>query len=399
MRFVYHTLIFIVALSAGCTSSRDGGSKSPPAEETNSRKQQAHALILAEQYQAAIEVLLPLSTGGAVDSQVYSMLGKAYWKLGIYDQAVTNYESALRLDYGDAVAHLEFGEMLMEMDKVGRALTEFELAVNLSDRDALAHYNYGLALYRFGRRDAALAQWQIALSLDSRNAAYAEALGIGFTGSDDQKALGFFEQALELGAGGPEFNNNFGLLLIRLREFDRAERHFESAADADPTYEKYRLNLAVARLQGERYETAIPLLEALVASSENTTYRIYLGRAYYESKRFDDAIGLLEGWLQSNPTPVEGPSGGEGEPPPPGLNEAYDVLAMSFRGLGQLDKATVYIGKAVELQPGNSVHLNNYGVILAESGRIEEAKAQWRKVLRLEPDNEVAKQNLSAIDG
>jgi Flp pilus assembly protein TadD len=72
---------------------------------------------------------------------------------------------------------------------------------------------------------------------------------------------------------------------------------------------------------------------------------------------------------------------------------------MSFRGLGQLDKATVYIGKAVELQPGNSVHLNNYGVILAESGRIEEAKAQWRKVLRLEPDNEVAKQNLSAIDG
>ena len=71
---------------------------------------------------------------------------------------------------------------------------------------------------------------------------------------------------------------------------------------------------------------------------------------------------------------------------------------MSHRELGDLDAALARIETAVSLKPNNTIHLNNYGVILAESGRMEAAKVQWEKVLQLEPDNAAAKQNLSAFD-
>jgi superkiller protein 3 len=386
--------LFVLVLSCSCASSgREGGSREP-AELTLSRKQQAQQLINEEQYQAAVDLLAPFTQQGLRDPQVNSMLGKAYWKLGAYDQAVKNFESALRLDYADANTHLEFGEMLMEMRKVGRALTEFELAIKFGEGDPVAYYNYGLALYEFGREDAALGQWEIAFTLDPLNAQYAEALGIGLTGKEDRKALEYFEKAVELGADDPTLHNNFGLLLIRLGRHAEAEAHFTTAVNADSTNESYQLNLAVARLKSKDFASAISLLERMRARSpDNATYRVYLGRAYYEQSRYRDVIDLLEAWLEGGSSSA-GAGGSQ-----PGLNDAYDVLAMSYRGVGQLDKAVVYIGKAVELEPDSIVHLNNYGVILAESGRMEDAKEQWRKVLLLEPDNAVAKQNLSAVDG
>jgi superkiller protein 3 len=392
--------VLVVVLSCSCASSgRDGGS-GEPVEVTNTRKQQAHGLIAEQQYQAVVDLLAPLLKQGVRDPQVHSMLGKAYWKLGAYDQAVENFESALRLHYTNATTHLEFGEMLMEMRKVGRALTEFELAIQFGEGDALAYYNHGLALYDFGRRDAALAEWEIAFSLDPMNAQYAEAMGIGLTGKEDEEALVYFQKAIELGADDPTLHNNLGLLLIRLGRHIEAEAHFETALEADPSNESYQLNLAVARLNSKEFASAIPLLEKMHSESpDNATYRVYLGRAYYEQSRYPEVIELLEVWLENGAAGEGKPAAGAVSGPQSGLNDAYDVLAMSFRGIGQLDKAVVYIGKAVELEPENTVHLNNYGVILAESGRIEDAKEQWSKVLLLEPDNAVAKQNLSAIDG
>ena len=54
--------------------------------------------------------------------------------------------------------------------------------------------------------------------------------------------------------------------------------------------------------------------------------------------------------------------------------------------------------RAAELAPANVSHLNNYGVILAENGMLAEAKAQWRKVLEIDPDNATARGNLSALE-
>jgi Flp pilus assembly protein TadD len=82
---------------------------------------------------------------------------------------------------------------------------------------------------------------------------------------------------------------------------------------------------------------------------------------------------------------------------PPTVGEALSVLGMAWRGRGDLARAREYLRRAVQLDPEDASQLNNYGVVLAESGMLPDAKAQWRRVLEIDPDNATAKANLSAF--
>jgi Flp pilus assembly protein TadD len=369
--------------------------------KTNAVKQQASVLIEERNYQAAVDILEPFAARGVKDPQVYSMLARSQWKLGWHDDAIKNYEDAMRLDYSDVIAHIELAQLLMEIGKTGRALTEFELAVQYGKRDPLPYYNYGLALCDLGRKKDALAQWDIAYSLDKNDPIYAEAVGIGLSGDDDAAALPFFERADTLGADTPGFHNNYGLLLQRLGRYVRAEVEFKQAMEQDPDDSSYRSNLALLYMVSGQFAKAVPVWEGLFAGAkQDPAYRVYLARAFLETKRFRGTIDLLEDWVVWVETDHDlarrgGPENGL-EPPP--LDVAYDVLAMAHRGEGNLGRAEGSIRKALEIKPDNVVHLINYGVILAESGKIADARSQWERVLELDPSNPVAMQNLSAFE-
>lgn len=381
----------------GCASGAQQ-SRTEVAREINDKKNQADALMRSGDYQGAVELLTPLSQQKKVrDSQLFSMLAEAQWKLGAYAEATQSYEASLRLDYSNSEVHLAFAEMLMETGKIGRAMTEFELAIQFGQRDPLAHYNYGLALFRMDRVEQALAQWQIAYERDPTKSEYAAALGMGYSRRDDAKALEYFERAERLGAAAAPFHDNFGLLLTRIGQYQRAERELRAAQTLDPDNVDYQRNVATLYMKMKEYGEAIPLLQALQAASpDDRTYRIYLARSYMEEGRYDESIALLEGWVEAQDEQSGGTRRSPGATPAPGLDEAYGVLAMSYRGVDNLGKAAENMDAALAIARDNVVHLINYGVILAEDGKIAEARVQWEKVLRLDPDNAVAKQNLSA---
>jgi tetratricopeptide (TPR) repeat protein len=356
-------------------------------DRMNQDKRAADALLAEGRYQEAADLVAPWVARKAGDPQVYEMLARAQWKLGRHDDAVGNYEEALRLDYASVYTHLELAEMLLEIGKSGRALTEFELAVQFGKDDPLPHYNYGLALYGMGRVDEALAHWERAYSYNPKDPRYAEAMGIGLSEKDPARSLVYFEEALAKGADHPGFHNNFGLLLERTGDYARAESEFKKAVAGEPDAPNYRENLALSYLKSKRPELAVPLWEELLEEDPaGRAYRIYLGRAYLETGRYRDAVLLLEKWAGTAGPADSGP----------GLDEAYSVLAMSFRGLKESGGAAAWMRKAVDLAPENVAHRINYGVILAEDGKIAEARAQWVEALRLDPENATAKGNLSA---
>jgi tetratricopeptide (TPR) repeat protein len=359
----------------------------------NDDKTSAHDLLENGRFEDVVGILAPWAGKKVQDPQVYSMLAKAQWKLRNTDDAITNYEEAARLDYSNAYAHLELAQLLVEIGRPGRALTEFDLAIQYGGPDPLPRYNYGLALYGLNRREEALNQWRIAYSLDNRDPRYAEAMGIGLTGEDDKAALEYFERADSLGADQAEFHDNFGLLLQRLGDYGRAEAEFREAVAREPGNVFYRRNLALLYMVSGRLDAAVPVWETLLDEDKDSrVYRIYLARAYLGVGRFESAIGVLENWLQGvGATP---PGTETGEAPP--IDEAYDVLAMSYRGKKDLVQAASYVRKALELKPRSVGYLINYGVILAEDGKIAKAKTQWEKALEIDPNNPTARQNLSA---
>ncbi|MBP2680320.1 MAG: Tetratricopeptide 2 repeat protein [Candidatus Krumholzibacteriota bacterium] len=379
-------------------------------DRMNQDKNSADALMADGRYRDAAALLAPWAARKAGDPQVYAMLARAQWKLGSHDEAVKNYEESLRLDYTSAYTHLELAEMLLDIGKSGRALTEFDLAVQFGKGDPLPHYNYGLALYDLGRVDDAVENWQKAYAYDPKDPRYAEAMGIGLSGKDPARALVYFEEAKTQGADHPGFHNNFGLLLEKTGDYERAQSEFLMAVSGDPANRAYRQNLALSYMKSQRPELAVPLWrELLDGEPDDPACRIYLGRAYLETGKFGDAVELLDGWAGAaaagDSGGAPGVAAGDGKQPAahlagngPGLDEAYAVLAMSFRGMKQPERASAWMKKAVELRPDSVAHRINYGVILAEDGKIADARAQWVEALRLDPENAAAKKNLSAYE-
>ena len=124
--WLFSAVLGLLVLGPGCTPTKGGGGGPIERTEINEAKNVAYDANAAGDYMATAEVLQPLLDRAAaqeqriIDHQVYSLLAIAYWKLGVYDQAVPRFEQALRLSYGSAEDHLKFGQMLMEMGKVGR---------------------------------------------------------------------------------------------------------------------------------------------------------------------------------------------------------------------------------------------------------------------------------------
>jgi Flp pilus assembly protein TadD len=392
-------LILVVCALAACTRASKETSVSERAERLNASKTLARDLVDAGQHRDAIPVLESLSEEASGDYQVFVMLGDSYRALDRPEDALRAYEEAVRVDYYQYETHLKLANLLMEQGKSGRALTEFELAAQYGKGVAVTHYDYGLALYQMDRRKQALDEWRAAYELDSTNPEYAEAMGIGLTDTDAAKAVEYFEAAAELGAEGSSFHNNFGLALQTLGDDQRARSRFERAVKIEPDNEKYRFTLAAAYTNTGAYSEAVAEWDSLVQRfGRRWSYTIYRGRALLALGRFGEAIESVAALVS------EFESGGlrQGDErfdrTPPRFSDALEVLAMSHRGDGNEPRALEYIRRAVELDPENVSLRNNYGVILAENGKIAEAKDQWNRVLEIDGNNATARRNLSALE-
>jgi tetratricopeptide (TPR) repeat protein len=313
---------------------------------------------------------------------------------------VKAYEQAIRIEYGDYAAHLKLGVVLMEQGKTGRALTEFEVAVKYGGGDPLTHYNYGLALNELGRKPGALEQWRLASEIQPDNAAFAAAVGIGLTGVDDSAAVECFARAERLGMkDSAAFDNNYALALERVGDNDSAQVRFEAAVHrGGPGQNDYRRNLARHYLRVGKSAEAAAEFDTLVARDGGKwSDSVYLARARVALGRYEDAIAGLESFALEVEAGKIDRASGRLDRMPPTLGEALDVLGMAWRGQGDLARARDYLGRAVRLEPDDPARLNNYGVVLAESGMLPDARAQWRRVLVIDPANATARANLAAF--
>ncbi len=391
------TLAALVACALACASApkQAGGDA-----ELNATKRRAALQIGAGDYAGAVRSLESYLEAQPKDDQALVMLGDAYRGLGDFNQAVKNYEQAIRIDYGDYRPHLKLGTLLMENGKTGRALTEFEVAMKYGDGDPLVHYNYGLALHDLGRGKEALAQWRAARDMEPDNADFVAAVGIGLTGVDDESAVEAFRNAESLGKSRDgDFCNNYALALERVGDNPGAEKLFIQAVELGGAKQnEYRRNLARHYLRVGNHESAAREFENLVANDgARWSDTVYLARALVVLARFDEAIDRLAALAADVESGRVARTDPRVDRMPPTLGEALSIVGMAWRGRGDLARARDYLGRAASASPQDPSVLNNYGVVLAESGMLPDAKAQWRRVLEIDPENTTAKANLSAF--
>ena len=137
-------------------------------------------------------------------------LGVELLARGRTDEAIDQFQAALRLAPDFLPAHNNLGAAYARKGLIDEAIEELRIAIKLDPESADAHNNLGSALGEKGLSDKAMEQFRIALSL---NPAFADA------------------------------HNNLGISYLKLGDFDKALTHFEEAVRLNPYHTSYRANL------------------------------------------------------------------------------------------------------------------------------------------------------------
>ena len=150
------------------------------------------------------------------NARAHNNLGVVWSKMpGRLDDAIAQYEAALRLKPDYAEAHNNLGVALAQMPgRLDDAIAQFEEALRLQPDYAEAHNNLGIAWSQMpGRLNDAIAQYEAALRLKPDYAEAHNNLGLAWSQMPGRlnDAIAQFEAALRLQPDYAEAHNNLGL--------------------------------------------------------------------------------------------------------------------------------------------------------------------------------------------
>jgi Flp pilus assembly protein TadD len=180
----------------------------------------------------------------------------------------------------------------------------------------------------------------------------------------------------------PRFQNNLGVMLMRMDDLQEAIDVFHRALAQDPNYADAHNNLANALIKNRQLNDAIASLQRAVELRPDY-FQAYsnLGYALSMERRFPEAILACRKSLALRP---DNP-------------RAHTNLAVALEGDGQLDAAIAASQKALEIQPNLPEVYLTLSKALSEKGQVHEAIAATRKAISLRPDFASAHFNLSTL--
>ena len=118
--------------------------------QANDAYTQAQALIETEDYQEAIDLLLPLAKEDDQNADVFNLLGYSHRKLEIYEEALEYYLTALELDPNHIGANEYLGELYLETDQPDKAAEQVAMLETLCPEgcEALTELQEALVAYQ-----------------------------------------------------------------------------------------------------------------------------------------------------------------------------------------------------------------------------------------------------------
>jgi tetratricopeptide (TPR) repeat protein len=102
-------------------------------------------------------------------ANMHAEVGAAYHAVGLYEDAVREYQRALALCPGFADIRTRLGTTLREMGNTQEAIGEFERVRGENPRYVAARLHLGLSYYAAGRKEEAESEWREVLALAPGN--------------------------------------------------------------------------------------------------------------------------------------------------------------------------------------------------------------------------------------
>jgi Tfp pilus assembly protein PilF len=179
------------------------------------------------------------------DMNVLCALGMAWNGKGRLDEAIASFQEVLRLKPDNADAHNNLGFVLSRKGRLDEAISQYQEALRLKPDYVFVRNNLGVALARKGRLDEAIEQFQEALRLEPNNVGVLYNLGLALNGKGRlDEAIASFQKVLKLEPDYADAHYNLGLVLGKEGRLNEAISQFQEVLRLDPNNDGTRSNLA-----------------------------------------------------------------------------------------------------------------------------------------------------------
>jgi len=324
-----------------------------------------------------VEEIALVAAGAALAlCMVLSRLQVGYWK-----DSETLFRHALAVTQNNWVAHNNLGIALGRAGNRDEAIDEWEQALRIRPDYAEAHNNLGLALSDAGKLNESIGHYEQALALkpDLVEANYNLGVALLQTGKA-QDAISHLEQVLRTKPDYADAHNNLGIALSQTGKPAEAIEHYEQALRIRPDYAEAHNNLGFALSQiGKNQEAIGQYEESLRINPDYAEAHNNLGLALSQVGNFTNAIEHYEQALRIKPD----------------YAEAHNNLGLALSQTGKPTEAIEHYKEALRLRPDSAEIHCNLGAVLEKVGRIKEAIGQYEQALSIKPDYAAAQNKLA----
>ena len=222
----------------------------------------------------------------------YNGLGAALRNEGRLDEAIANFESALRAKPHFADAQDNLGEALSAQGRVDVAIPHLLEAERLEPQSPEVRINLGSALNKAGRAKEAETEYRAALQLRPEDADAHAGLGLALMAQGrPQEALPQLMEAIRINPADADAHYNLGNAYGALERIDEAIAQFTEAVRLKPSDAGAHYNLGIALVSADRMPDAVNQFAAAVKlTPDYIGARFNLASALAATGRLDEAI-------------------------------------------------------------------------------------------------------------
>ncbi len=299
--------------------------------------------------------------------------GRARREAEQHEQALADYESALRLDPDHADSLSGRGETYRVLGQHEKALASFDRAIDLDPENDWAVVSRGQTYLAMGRHDDAITDLTRAIELvpnyqwaiTYRGLVHLQSLRY-------EEALADFGLAIELDGTSDWAIALRGDTYRQLNRYDEALAELNRAIEIDPNYDWALGCQGETLLAMGRHDEAIAALNRALEIDPEYRWAITTrGRAYRDAQRFDEAVADFTRAIALSPDEAW-----------PSRERAVTCLQM-----GRYDDALADFNRAAEFDPDDPWLLAHRGETHRRLRHHEEALADFDRATEIDPQD------------